>query len=253
MSERTMNGLNDGVGIVTGAASGIGRASAKRLASEGVSVVVGDLDEDGGNKTVEMIEDEGGEATFVEADVTDMDSVSNMVEVATETYGTLTVAHNNAGIEGANRSIDEYSEEEWEPVLDVNLSGVWRCLKAELPAMSENGGAVVNTASMGGKVVAGVPPYVSSKHGVIGITRSAAAAYSETGVRVNAVCPGVVDTPMVARAGEGSGTDQMIEGTPLGRPAQAEEIASAVAYLLSEDASYVNGHPMLIDGGFTAL
>lgn len=249
-----MKGLDDGVGIVTGAASGIGRASAERLAAEGVQVVVADVDQDGGEETVNRIQDDGGEATFVEVDVTDAESVEAMVEKTTEMYGPLTVAHNNAGIGGDALPIDEYSEDQWEAVHEVNLSGVWRCLKAELPVMSDSGeGAIVNTASMGGKVVAGAPPYVSSKHGVIGITRSAAASYADTGVRVNAVCPGIVDTPLVEEDDNQEGIEQMVSGTPMGRKADPEEIASSVAYLLSDDASYVNGQPLLVDGGYTAV
>jgi NAD(P)-dependent dehydrogenase (short-subunit alcohol dehydrogenase family) len=249
-----MGGLKNEVGIVTGGASGIGRATAERLAEEGVKVVIADVDKDSGEELVDRIENDGGEATFVEVDVTNPKSVEAMVEKTNDVYGPPTLAHNNAGIGVETLPTEEYTEDQWASVLEVNLSGVWRSLKAELPVMAENGGgAIVNTASVAGQVVAGSPPYVSSKHGVIGITKSAAAAYPDTGVRVNAVSPGIVDTPLLASHDNQEGIEQMVSGTPMGREAQPEEISSSVAYLLSEDASYVNGHSLLVDGGYTAV
>ena len=249
-----MKGIQDGVAVVTGGGSGIGRQSALRFAEEGASVVVADVVEDGGNETVDMIEDAGGEATFVRADVTDESDVEAMVQTAVDTYGGLDFAHNNAGIEGDSPPLAEHDEQNWDQVMDVNLKGVWRCMAAEIPEMLEHdGGSIVNTSSISGLTGNGGAPYVASKHGVIGLTRKAAVDYSGEDVRVNAVCPGVIDTPMVRRAEEESGgmVEQMKAATPAGRLGKPEEIASAVVFLCSDDASYAMGDPLVLDGGLT--
>jgi NAD(P)-dependent dehydrogenase (short-subunit alcohol dehydrogenase family) len=249
-----MNGIQDGVAVVTGASSGIGRQSALRFAAEGASVVVADVVEDGGHETVEMIREVGGEATFVRTDVTDRGDVERMVRTALDEYGGLDFAHNNAGIEGDNPPLAEHSEENWDRVIGVNLKGVWRCMKAEIPEMLDRGGGrIVNTSSISGLTGSGGAPYVASKHGVIGLTRKAAVDYSGENVRVNAVCPGIIDTPMVQRAGEESGEllEQMKASTPAGRLGEPEEIASAVVWLCSDDASFAMGHPFTLDGGLT--
>jgi len=210
--------LRNGVAIVTGASSGIGEATAKRFAEAGASVVVADVQPEGGEETVSEIRDADGEATFVETDVTDPDDVEAMVETAIETYGGLDYAFNNAGIEGDDAPLADQSPEGFDRVIDVNLRGVFRGMRAEIPAMLEHGGgAIVNTASIAGQV--GFPnlsPYVASKFGVIGLTKTAALEYSSEDVRVNAVCPGVIDTPMVAASSE-TMIDHAISATPIGR------------------------------------
>jgi NAD(P)-dependent dehydrogenase (short-subunit alcohol dehydrogenase family) len=253
-----MRGLDGAVAVVTGASSGIGRASAERFAAEGASVVVADVDEAGGTETVERIEDDGGEATFVEVDVSDPDSVQAMVDATVERYGSLDVAHNNAGILTDFVPVTEIEESDWDTLVDVNLKGVWACLKAEIPAMLEsNGGAVVNTTSEEGLV--GGPArgsYVASKHGVVGLTRTAALEFADAGLRVNAVAPGPIDTGMSPDSMDAEDLEGMREAVreeiPLGRFGEPEEVAGATAYLCSEDASFVTGHTLVVDGGHIA-
>ncbi|MFC7140133.1 glucose 1-dehydrogenase [Halosimplex aquaticum] len=243
--------------IVTGASTGIGESTAKRFAEDGASVVVADVNVDGGEGTVADIEDAGGAATFVETDVSDPDDVAAMVETAVDTYGGLDVAFNNAGIEGESRPTADQSIENWDRVVGVDLRGVFLCLRAEIPAMLEDGGgAIVNTSSVAGQV--GFPqisPYVASKFGVIGLTKNAALEYSGEDIRVNAVCPGVIDTPMVRRSTSGDGdsvVDRAVAATPMGRLGHPDEVADAVVWLCSEDASYVTGETLTVDGGFTS-
>ncbi|AGB14942.1 dehydrogenase of unknown specificity, short-chain alcohol dehydrogenase like protein [Halovivax ruber XH-70] len=250
-----MNGIEDGVALISGASSGIGRATAKRFAADGSSVVVADIDADGGEETVSQIEGEGGEATFVETDVTDEDDVATAVETAVDTYGGLDFAFNNAGIEGEQVSFADQGNENWERVLDINLGGVFYAMREEIPVMLESGGgAIVNTASIAG--ILGFPnlsPYVASKHGVVGLTRSAAVEFSADGLRVNAVLPGVIDTPMVQRSSEEDpdSMEQTIAAIPADRLGEPEEIAAAVVWLCSDDASYVTGQPLTVDGGYS--
>lgn len=252
-----MDGIEESAGIVTGAGSGIGRATAKRFAKEGAQVVVADIDEEGGRETVAAIEDQGGDATFVEADVSDEGDVERMVEETVETCGSLDFAHNNAGIGAELVPLTEQTEDTWDALYEINLKGVWRCLKAEIPVMLENGGgAIVNTSSVSG--LGGdwhMTPYNSTKHGVVGLTRSAALEFSGEGVRVNAVCPGVIETPMVEQMQESAPEEleRMVMGRPMDRLGRPEEVASAVVWLCSEDASFVTGHPLVIDGGVSAL
>ncbi|MCF2206416.1 MULTISPECIES: glucose 1-dehydrogenase [Halobacteriales] len=250
-----MNGIDGGVALVSGAASGIGRATAQRFAEEGASVVAADIDVEGGEETVSQIESEGGEATFVETDVTDESDLAAAVEAAVDTYGSLDFAFNNAGIEGDQVSFSDQDNANWNRVLDINLNGVFFAMREEIPAMLESGGgAIVNTSSIAG--ILGFPnlsPYVASKHGVVGLTKTAAVEFSSDGLRVNAVLPGVIETPMVARSGEQDpeATEQTIAGIPASRLGQPEEIASAVVWLCSEDASYVTGQPLPVDGGYS--
>lgn len=247
--------ISDGVAIVTGGASGIGRATARRFAAEGARVVVSDLDLERAEETVELIADDGGEAIAVGTDVSDADDVAALVDETVETYGPPDFAFNNAGIEGSHAPLADQSLEDWQTVIDVNQTGVYLCLKAELEVMAENGGgSIVNTSSIAGLTVAGPGPYVASKHGVIGLTRVAAAQYGDAGVRVNAVCPGVIDTEMVARSAEemGDQLEAFVEAKPLGRMGRPEEVAAAVVWLCSEEASFVTGHPLVVDGGYMA-
>ena len=251
-----MNGIQDSVAIVTGASSGIGRAAARRFAEEGARVVAADVDADGGSETVEAIRDAGGEATFVETDVSDRADVEAMVETAVDRYGGLDFAFNNAGIEGGNDSLVDQADDNWERVIDINLKGVFLGLRAEIPAMLDDGGGViVNTSSIAGVVgFQGVSPYVASKHGVIGLTKTAALEYGREGVRVNAISPGVIETPMVDRAA--AANPEMIEAvseaTPMGRVGDPEEIGDAAVWLCSDDASFVTGETLVIDGGYVS-
>ncbi|WP_042662803.1 glucose 1-dehydrogenase [Haloferax sp. ATB1] len=250
-----MKGIEGGVALVSGAASGIGRATAQRFAEEGASVVAADIDVEGGEETVSRIESEGGEATFIETDVTDEDDLAAAVETAVDTYGSLDFAFNNAGIEGGDAVFSEQDDANWNQVLDINLNGVFFAMREEIPAMMESGGgAIVNTASVAG--ILGFPnlsPYVASKHGVVGLTKSAAVELSSDGLRVNAVLPGVIDTPMSARAGDQDPEvmEQTTAGIPARRLGQPEEIAATVVWLCSEDASYVTGQSIAVDGGFS--
>jgi len=248
--------FNDTTAIVTGAASGIGRAAAEQFGQAGANVVVADVVEDGGHETVDLVETAGGSATFVETDVSDPADVEAMVQVATEEYDGLDIALNNAGIEGETKPLSDQTEDVWDGVIDINLKGVWLCLKHELPAMSEDGGgAIVNTSSIAGLASAGSAPYVASKHGVIGLTRVAATEYAQDDIRVNAVCPGVIDTAMVDRAADADpeGIDQFVKMQPLGRMGTPDEVANAICWLCSEDASFVTGNAYPVDGGYMAI
>ncbi len=250
-------GLMDGkVALVTGAGSGIGRQSALTFAREDCAVVVADLVADAGEETVAMIRDGGGEAIFVPVDVSRSDEVRAMVDRAIEFYGRLDVAVNNAGIAGQPASLHECSEDDWDRIMAVNLKGVWLCLKFEIPPMVAQGsGVIVNVASVVGLV--GQPdltPYVASKHGVIGLTKQAAIEYARFGLRVNAVCPAIVDTPMTKRftGGNLETLSPVISRYPVGRIAGPQEVAEPIVWLCSEAASYINGHSLVIDGGFIA-
>lgn len=251
-----MNGISDSVALVTGAGSGIGRATAKRLAREGANVVVADIVVEGAEETVNQIEADGGTAHVVEADVTDAAQVEALVEETIDVYGTLDIAHNNAGIEGDSVPTTEQSEDNWDRVIDINLKGVWLGLKHEIPAMIETGGgAIVNTSSIAGLSAAGTAPYAASKHGVVGLTRVAATEYAKEDIRVNAVCPGVIETEMVQRSEDDSSEqlEQFVQMQPLGRMGTPEEIANAVTWLTSEEASFVTGNAFPVEGGFMTL
>jgi NAD(P)-dependent dehydrogenase (short-subunit alcohol dehydrogenase family) len=253
-----MAGLVAGkVALITGGGSGIGRASALTFAREGAKVVVADLAIEGGEETVRLIQQRGGEAIFVKTDVARAAEVEALVARAVQTYGRLDCAHNNAGIEGAAATTVDYAEDAWERVLAINLKGVWLCMKYEIPQiLKQGGGAIVNTASTAGLVgYRGGAAYVASKHGVVGLTKTAALEYAKAGVRVNAVCPGAIDTPMMGRltGHRPQRAERMAAAEPVGRMGQPEEIAEAVVWLCSEAASFVTGHAMAVDGGLTAL
>ncbi|MBI3796039.1 MAG: SDR family oxidoreductase [Deltaproteobacteria bacterium] len=244
------------VALVTGGGSGIGRASALTFAREGAKVVVADVAVEGGEETVRLIQQRGGEASFVKTNVSQAADVEALVARAVQTYGRLDCAHNNAGIEGAAATTVDYAEDAWERVIAINLKGVWLCMKYEIPQMLKQGGAIVNTASTAGLVgYRGGAAYVASKHGVVGLTKTAALEYAKAGVRVNAVCPGAIDTPMMGRitGHRPQRAERMAASEPVGRMGQPEEIAEAVVWLCSEAASFVTGHAMAVDGGITAL
>ena len=252
-----MAGRLDGkIALVTGGSSGIGRASALAFAREGAKVVVADVTAEGGQETVRLIKEAGGEARFLKVDVARAAEVETLITQTVAAYGRLDCAYNNAGIEGAFVSTTEYPEADWDRVLAINLKGVWLCMKYEIAQMlQQGGGAIVNTASGAGLVgVAGLSAYVASKHGVVGLTKTAALEYAKAGIRVNAVCPGVIQTPMVARltSQRPEMAEALVAAEPMGRTGKPEEIAEAVVWLCSEAASFVTGHAMSVDGGYMA-
>lgn len=248
--------MKDKVVLVTGASSGIGRATALAFAREGAKVVVADMNVIGGEETVQLVKATGGDACFVQTDVSQAASVEAMVKKTVEAYGRLDCAHNNAGVEGTLSRTAEHTEEDWEPVIRINLKGVWLCMKYEIPQMlQQGGGAIVNTASGAGLIgVKRMSAYVASKHGVVGLTKTAALEYAKSGIRVNAVCPGVIQTSMVERVtgNRPEVLEKMIAAEPIGRSGRPEEIAEAVVWLCSDAASFVTGHAMAVDGGAVA-
>ena len=255
-----MNGVDGKTAVVTGAGSGIGRASAERFAAEGANVVVADIVAETGRETVDLIEDAGGDATFVEVDVCDFESVENMVDVAVDTYGSLDFAHNNAGILTGFAGVTDIEDAQWDKLMDINPKGVWACLKAELPVMEAQGsGAIVNTASESGLVgMGGLASYSASKHGVVGLTKTVALEYATRGIRVNAIAPGPTNTNIQSGMSGGGDPSEMEFDTsamidvPMDRIADPEEMAGAVAFLCSDDASYISGHTLPVDGGQAA-
>ncbi len=243
------------VALVTGGGSGIGAATARRFASAGAAVVVADIDEAGAAAVAGQIVTAGGSARSVGVDVTDGGQVDEMIAVAVDTFGGLDLAFNNAGISGTFGPLADLSVDDWQHTIDVNLTGVFRCLKAEVPLMLERGGgSIVNTSSAAGQMgFAMLPAYVAAKHGVIGLTRSAALEYARIGIRVNAVLPGTVHTPMLeAFAGGADRVAAMAAPSPAGRAGTPEEVAEAAVWLCSDAARFVNGHCLAVDGGVLA-
>ena len=251
-----MGQLDGKVALITGAGSGIGRASALAFAREGAKVAVADIVVEGGEETVRMVKEAGGEAFFIKVDVANAADVEAMVNTVVDTYGRIDCAYNNAGIEGRLASTDAYPEDVFDKVIAINLTGVWLCMKYELPHMLKQGsGAIVNTASGAGLIgVAGMSAYVASKHGVVGLTKTAALEYAKSGIRVNAVCPGLIQTPMVERitAEQPQLGEALVAAEPIGRTGKPEEIAESAVWLCSDAASFVTGHAMSVDGGFVA-
>jgi NAD(P)-dependent dehydrogenase (short-subunit alcohol dehydrogenase family) len=241
--------LSGRAALVTGAASGIGRASALAFASAGASVAVLDVDAEGLADTAAAVRAAGVRAEALVTDVRDLGAVTGAVDRAVETFGRLDAALNNAGVPGPYVPLDEYSEEDFMQILQVNLAGVWRCMRAEIRHMRVQGhGAIVNTSSMLG--AAAMPDngaYVAAKHGVHGLTRAAALELGGTGIRVNAVAPGVTRTGMTSAV-----SDDLLRAVPLGRIAEPEEIAAAVVWLCSPGASYITGTVLVADGGWLA-
>jgi NAD(P)-dependent dehydrogenase (short-subunit alcohol dehydrogenase family) len=234
------------VAIVTGAASGIGRGSALAFGAAGAAVVVADVSEEGMD-TVAEIESGGGQGVFVRADMSSTADVTEMVDLALQRYGRLDIAHNNAGIDVPHVPLAEVEEEDWDRILDVDLKGVWRCMKAEIPAMlSTGGGAIVNTASMAGVVgVPGAAAYCAAKHGVVGLTRVAALDYADRNIRVNVLTPGLVRTPLITQV-LGDKVDELVAARPGGRIPEPSDVAHAVLWLCCPEASFVNGQALTV-------
>ena len=248
--------LEGKVGLVTGGTSGIGRETAVLFAKAGVKVVVAGRREREGNETIELVRAAGGEGLFQKADVSKASEVEALIQKAVERFGRLDVAFNNAGIEGVWVPIVRQSEEDWDRTININLKGVWLCLKYEIKQMLKQGGggSIVNMASVTGLVGgAGAAAYSASKHGVVGLTKSAALETARSGIRINAVCPAVIETPMGERLFGAPAVHKSVVGLhPIGRFGRPAEIAEAVVWMCSDRASFMTGQSLILDGGFLA-
>ena len=250
-----MASLSGKVAIVTGGSSGIGKATAIAFAREGAKVVVASRREKEGQETVKQVQSAGSEGFFIKTDVSKETDVSAMVEKTIATYGHLDYAFNNAGIEQIPTPLVEQTEETFDQVMDINVKGVWLCMKHQIPQMLvSGGGAIVNMSSIAGMIGApGLPIYVASKHAVLGLTKSVALEYAKEGIRINAVCPGMIETDLLDRVFANQEVkERLIAMHPIGRVGKPEEIAEAVVWLCSDKASFVTGQSLPLDGGYVA-
>ena len=251
-----MYSMTGKVAIVTGASAGIGSATALAFANEGANVVLADIDVERGEKTAAEVAGIGVETMFVPNDVSVPGAAEELVHRAVADFGRLDYAFNNAGVEGTSAPTAECTDENWTRVLAINLTGVFACMRAEIPSLlAAGGGAIVNNASVAGLVgFAGTPAYSASKHGVVGLTKVAALDYAQQGIRVNAVCPGIVDTEMITRFthNDPDVASQLLQTEPVGRMGEPTEIADAVVWLCSDRATFVTGQALAVDGGFVA-
>ena len=243
------------VALVTGGGSGIGRATAIAFAAEGAHVVLADIDIAGNNETARLVAEYGARVLTVKCDVTSSEDVQSTISRTVEEFGRLDVAFNNAGVEQPPAALVDIAEDEWSRILDIDLRSAFLCMKYQIPAMLANGGgSIVNTSSGAGVIgIRGQAAYVAAKHGLIGLTKSAALDYADQGIRVNAICPGIIETPMMDRfsGGTAEGRARVIGQEPVGRMGRPEEIASAVLWLSSDLGSFATGHALVIDGGQT--
>ncbi|PBB04844.1 SDR family NAD(P)-dependent oxidoreductase [Salimicrobium humidisoli] len=248
--------LKGKAGLVTAAGSGIGRASAIALAKSGAKVMVSDVSEEGGNETVKMITDEGGEAQFFKCDVSDEDQVKALVDETVSAFGKLDIAHNNAGINAGQVKIGEMESADWDKTIKINLYGVFYCVKHQINAMLETGGgSIVNSASGSGlEGSAKMTPYTASKHGVVGLTKSVALEYGKQGIRINAIAPGATITPAIEKWAENHPEQYngVLESLPAGEMSTPEDQGNVVAFLCSDLAKQINGVTVPVDGGYTA-
>lgn len=246
--------FNNKVAIITGGSFGIGRATAIAFSKKGARVVIVDWVED--QETLNQIKSTGAEAIFIKCDVSKAEDVRMMVKKTIDTFGRLDYAFNNAGIEGIRGTTVDCTEENWDKTIAINLKGVWLCMKYQLPELLKQGsGSIVNCASIAGMIgYQDLPAYVASKHGIIGLTKTAALEFAKSGIRINAVCPGVIKTPMIDRltGNNKEAEDQYASMEPIGRLGRPEEIANAVVWLCSDEASFITGHAMAVDGGWLA-
>jgi len=245
--------FKDKVALVTGSSYGIGKTTAIAFAQRGAKVVLSDWKDD--VDTLEAINQEGGEAIFIKCDVSNETDVKALVEETIKQFGKLDFAFNNAGIEGIPGPAPECTRENWDKVIGINLTGAWLCMKYQIPVMLNQGkGVIINNASIAGLVgFQGTPAYVASKHGLVGLTKNLALDYAKPGIRVNAVCPGVIYTPMIERStgGDQKGIEQFTAAIPMGRLGQPMEVAETVVFLCSDAASYITGQAIAVDGGWT--
>lgn len=245
-----------GVAMVTGSATGIGHATAVAFAREGADVVLVDTNQEVGIKTIKEVESLGRKAIFIQGDVSHEADIKRVMAETIKVFGRLDCAFNNAGIEGEQGSTADCTEANWDKVINVNLKGVWLCMKHQIPQMLKHeGGTIVNCSSIAGLVgFSGIPAYVASKHGVLGLTKTAALEYAKSNIRINAVCPGVIETPMIDRFthGDVNAHKQLELGEPMGRVGSPDEVAQAVLWLCSKSSSFVTGHSLAVDGGWVA-